>query len=177
MFEFNEDDLRSNKRGQLSQRQRDWLKDIGRGAVRVQKGNVGIVVFFMFLGVCIMLGLYLSNEDARAALFSNPVYLLSFPIIVLFVLGVYALSILLARWNADKLNNAVLSSVSGTVRFDEDSSGKSGITTYFVIVGRKKFKFAEEMSSVFKEGEEYKVYYCKAGMYEFVMSYEQLYGS
>ena len=177
MFEFNEDDLRSNKRGQLSQRQRDWLKDIGRGAVRVQKGNVWIVVFIMFLGLSIMLGLYLSDEDARAALFSNPVHLLSFPIIVLFVLGVYALSILLARWNADKLNNAVLSSVSGTVRFDEDSSGKSGITTYFVIVGRKKFKFADAMSNIFKEGEEYKFHYCKAGMYEFVMSYEQLHGS
>lgn len=177
MFEFNEDDLRSNKRGQLSQRQQDWLKGIGRGAVRVQKGNVWVVVFFMFLGLCIMLGLYLSDEDARAALFSNPVHLLSFPIIVLFVLGVYALSILLARWNADKLNNAVLSSVSGTVRFDEDSSGKSGITTYFVIVGRKKFKFADAMSNIFKEGEEYKFHYCKAGMYEFVMSYEQLHGS
>ena len=177
MFEFNEDDLRSNKRGQLSQRQQDWLKGIGRGAVRVQKGNVWVVVFFMFLGLCIMLGLYLSDEDARAALFSNPVHLLSFPIIVLFVLGVYALSILLARWNADKLNNAVLSSVSGTVRFDEDSSGKSGITTYFVIVGRKKFKFADAMSNIFKEGEEYKFHYCKAGMYEFVMSYEQLRGS
>ena len=177
MFEFNEDDLRSNKRGQLSQRQQDWLKGIGRGAVRVQKGNVWVVVFFMFLGLCIMLGLYLSDEDARAALFSNPVHLLSFPIIVLFVLGVYALSILLARWNADKLNNAVLSSVSGTVRFDEDSSGKSGITTYFVIVGRKKFKFADAMSNIFKEGEEYKFHYCKAGMYEFVMSYEQWHGS
>ena len=109
-----------------------------------------------------MLGLYLSDEDARAALFSNPVHLLSFPIIVLFVLGVYALSILLARWNADKLNHAVLSSVSGTVRFDEDSSGRSGVTTYFVIVGRKKFKFAEDMSGTFREGEEYKFYYCKA---------------
>ena len=63
---------------------------------------------------------------------------------------------------------------SGKVRFDHDSSGKSGITTYFVIVGKKKFKFSDEMSHVFKERQRYKFYYCRAGMYEFVMSYEQV---
>ena len=30
------------------------------------------------------------------------------------------------------------------------------------------------MSAVFKEGEKYKFYYCKTGLYEFVMSYERL---
>jgi hypothetical protein len=32
----------------------------------------------------------------------------------------------------------------------------------------------EEMSATFKEGEKYKVYYCKAELYEFVMSLEEL---
>lgn len=37
------------------------------------------------------------------------------------------------------------------------------------------FKFtADDVSGTFKEGEKYKFYYCKAGMYEFVMPYEQL---
>jgi hypothetical protein len=30
------------------------------------------------------------------------------------------------------------------------------------------------MSGTFKEGEKYKFYYCKAGFYEFVMSYERI---
>ena len=30
------------------------------------------------------------------------------------------------------------------------------------------------MSSAFKEGAKYKVYYCKPGMYEFVMSVEKM---
>ena len=30
------------------------------------------------------------------------------------------------------------------------------------------------MSSVFTEGEKYKVYYCKSGVYEFVLSLERL---
>jgi hypothetical protein len=174
MFEFTADDLAANKRGQLSPDQREWLKMIGKGGVRLQGFNVWIAVGFMFLGLCITLGLYLSNEDSRAALFSNPLNILIFPIIILVVVGILVLSILLARWNADKLQNAVLSSVSGNIRFDYDSSGESGITTYFVIVSRKKFKFADDMSHVFNEGEKYKFYYCRAGLYEFVLSYEKV---
>jgi hypothetical protein len=173
MFEFTEEDLKANKRGQLSPSQREWLKMIGKGGVRMQGFNVWIAIGFMFLGLGITLGLYLSNEESRAALFSNPLNILIFPATILVVVGLLVLSILLARWNADKLQNAALSSVSGNVRFDHDSSGKSGITTYFVIVGRKKLKFADEMSHVFREGQKYKFYYCKAGMYEFVMSFEQ----
>ena len=174
MFEFTAEDLKVNKRGQLSPRQKEWLKMIGQGGVRVQSFNIWIAIGFMFLGLCITLGLYLQNEDSRAALLANPVNLLIFPITILVVVGILVLSIVLARWNANKLQNATLSSVSGNVRFDQDSSGESGITTYFVIVGKKKFKFADDMSKTFKESEKYRFYFCKAGMYEFVMSYEQL---
>jgi hypothetical protein len=174
MFEFTAEDLAANKRGQLSPGQKEWLKMIGKGGVRMQGFNVWIAIGFMFLGLCITLGLYLSNEDSRAALFSNPLNISIFPSIILFVVGILVLSILLARWNADKLQNAAISSVSGNVRFDYDPSGQSGITTHFVIVGRKKFKFADDMSYVVKEGEKYRFYYCKAGFYEFVLSFEQI---
>jgi hypothetical protein len=174
MFEFTAEDLKANKRGQLSANQRDWLKMIGKGGVRMQGCNVWIAIGLMFLGLGITLGLYLSNDDSRAALFSNSLNLLIFPIIILVVVAILVLSILLARWNANKLQSAVLSSASGNVRFDHDSSGESGITTHYVMAGKKKFKFADDMSSVFKEGEKYKFYYCKAGLYEFVMSYEQI---
>ena len=174
MFEFTAEDLAANKRGRLSPGQRDSLKMIGKGGVRMQGFNVWIAIGFMFLGLCITLGLYLSNEDSRAALFSNPLNILIFPVTILVVVGILVLSILLARWNADKLQNAILSSVSGNVHFDYHSAGESGITTYFVIVGKKKFKFADDMTPIFKEGEKYKFYYCKAGFYEFVLSYEKV---
>ncbi len=174
MFEFTEEDLKINKRGQLSPSQKEWLKMVGKGGVRVQGFNVWIAVGFMFLGLCITLGLYLSNEDSRAALFANPSNLLIFPITIVVVVGILVLSIILARWNANKLGNAVLSSVSGKARLDYDSSGKSGLTSYYVFVGKKRFTFGDDMSGIFKEGEKYKVYYCKAGMYEFVMSYEHI---
>lgn len=174
MFEFNEEDLKINKRGQLSPSQKEWLKMVGKGGVRVQGFNVWIAIGFMFLGLCLILALFLQNEDSRAALFANPLNLLIFPILILVVVGILVLSLLLARWNANKLQNAVLSSVSGNIRLDYDSSGKSGVPSFYAFVGKKRFTFGDDMSSVFKEGEKYKVYYCKAGMYEFVMSYERL---
>ena len=174
MFEFNEEDLKANKRGQLSRSQKEWLAMVGKGGVRLQGFNVWIAIGFMFLGLCLTLALFLQNEDSRSALFANPLNLLIFPIMIVVIVGILVLSLLLARWNANKLQNAVLSSASGAVRFDEDSSGKSGITSYYVFIGKKKFTFGDNMSRVFEEGEKYKVYYCKAGMYEFVMSYEKL---
>ena len=83
------------------------------------------------------------------------------------------MSIVLAYWNANKLENATLLSVTGNIRLDEDASSKGG-TTYYVFVGKKRFAFGEDMSHIFKEGSNYKVYYCKPGMYEFVMSLEQM---
>lgn len=130
-----------------------------------------ITVGFMFLGLCILLALSFQNEDARTALLANPMNLLVFPITILLVGGILVLSIALAYWNANKLENATLLSVTGSIRLDEDASAKGG-TAYFVYVGKKKFTFGEDMSHVFKEGEKYKVYYCKPGMYEFVMSCE-----
>ena len=90
------------------------------------------------------------------------------------ILGILALVIFLNYRSANRLENSVLSSASGTVRFDQDSSGNSGITSYYVFVGKKRFTFGDDMGHVFKEGGKYRVYYCKSGVYEFVMSYEAL---
>jgi hypothetical protein len=174
MFEFTADDLQSNRRGLLSARQKEWLRITARGVRSFSWKGALITIAFTFLGLCILLALFLQNEDSRAALFSSPVNLIMFPVIVLIILGILALMIFLNYRNANKLENSVLSSSSGAIRFDQDSSGESGITSYYVFVGKKRFTFADDMSRVFKEGEKYKVYYCKSGVYEFVMSYEQI---
>ena len=173
MYEFTEEDLKHNKRGQLSPSQKEWLKMIARGARSFSWTNSFIAIGFAFFGLCIILALNLQNERTRAALFSDPINLIVLAAIIPLILGILALAIFFNYRNANKLENAVISSASGVVRFDTDSSGESGITTYFVIVGKKKFKFGDDMSSTFKEGEKYKFYYCKAGLYEFVMSYEK----
>jgi hypothetical protein len=173
MFEFTEEDLKINKRGQLSPSQKQWLKGIAQGTRSFSWTGLFISMGFAFLGLCIVLGLSLQNERSRAALFSDPMNLIVLIGTLPLILGIFALVIFLNYRNANKLENALLSTASGAVRFDEDSSGDSG-TTYYVIVGKKKFKFADDMSHALKEGEKYKFYYCRAGFYELVMSYEKV---
>ena len=173
MFEFTEEDLNLNKRGQLSPSQKEWLKGIAQGTRSFSWTGLFITMGFAFLGLCIVLGLSLQNERSRAALFSDPMNLIVLLGTIPLILGIMALVILLNYRNANKLENAVLSTASGAVRFDEDSSGNSG-TTYYVIVGKKKFKFGDDMSHLLNEGEKYKFYYCRAGFYELVMSYQKV---
>lgn len=174
MFDFTEEDLKVNKRGQLSERQKEWLKIVARGVRSFSWKSAFISIGFTFLGLCIVLALYLQNEDSRAALFSSPINLIVFIGILPLILGILALVIFLNYRNANRLENSLPSSASGEIRFDQDSSGESGITSYYVFVGKKRFTFGDDMSRVFKDGEKYKFYYCKSGAYEFVMSYEQM---
>ena len=174
MFEFTEDDLKANTRGQLSQSQKEWLKSIAQGTRSSSWTGLFVTLGFAFLGLCIVLGLSLQNERSRAALFSDPMNLIVLIGIVPLILGIFALVIFLNYRSANKLENSVLSSVSGPVRHDYDSSGNSGVTSYYVFVGKKRFSFGDDMSDTFKEGDKYKFYYCKSGLYEFVMSYERL---
>jgi hypothetical protein len=174
MFEFTEDDLNVNKRGQLSQSQKEWLKSIAQGTRSSSWTGLFITMGFVFLGLCIVLGLSLQNERSRAALFSDPMNLIVLMGIVPLVLGILVLAIFLNHRSANRLENSALSSVSGPVRLDYDSSGESGLTSYYVFVGKKRFTFGDDISRVFKEGEKYKVYYCGSGVYQFVMSYERM---
>ena len=174
MFEFNAEDLKANQCGQVSPRQKEWLKMVARGARSFSWTGAVVIIGFAALGLCMILALSLQNEDSRAALFSNPMNLLMFPVIILVIVGIIVLSIALAYWNAHQLENATLLSVIGNTRFDESYSSKSNIRSYYVYVGKKRFTFGDDMSRTFKEGGKYKVYYCKPGMYEFVMSFEKV---
>lgn len=174
IYEFTEDDLKSNQRGFLTKGQREYLKMIGEGGVRLQKWNVRIAVVFMFLGLCLILVLYLQNESTRAALFSNPLNLLIFPAVILAISLILVFSLWLARRISDKLTDAELKVAEGKVRLDQQYNSKAAFTSYYVHVGRKKFGFTESMGHVFREGEKYRVYYCKASVHELIMSYERV---
>jgi len=174
IFDFTEEDLKSNKRGQLSPRQKEWLKMVARGFRSFSWKSALITIAFTFLGLCIVLALYLQNQDTRAALFSNPVNLIMFPVIMVVIMGILALVIFLNYRNANRLENSNLLSAEGKIHLEEDSSGESGVTSHYVLVGKKRFAFGEDISRVFKEGAKHKVYYCKSGVYEFVLSLERV---
>ena len=146
---------------------------VARGARSFSWTGAVVIIAFASLGICIMLAVALQNEDSRAAL-SDPRFLIIFPVIGVVIFGIIVLSIALAYWNAHKLENGTLLSVSGNIRFDESYSSKSNIRSYYVIVGKKRFTFGDDMSHRLSEGEKYKFYYCKPGMYEFVLSFERM---
>jgi hypothetical protein len=174
MYEFTDNDLNYNKRRQLSPEQKAWLASMAGLNRRYSWRTAILMTGFAMIGLCLLLAMFLSNERSRAALFSDPVNLIVMLAVVPLVMVVLGVAIFINYRTANKLENAVIAVASGPVRFDRDYSSQSGLTTYLVIVGNKKFKFGEDMSSVFKEGGQYTVYYCKAGVYEFVMSYEKV---
>ncbi|HUN23046.1 MAG TPA: hypothetical protein PK299_07960 [Anaerolineales bacterium] len=174
MFEFDTDDLKSNRLGQISVRQREWLKGIAQGARKTSWSNTFIAIGFAILGLCVILALYLQNESTRKALFSNAMNGVVLIGGIFAILGILALGIVLAYWNSRRLQNATLLSVTGKVRFDESYSSNSNLRSYYVIVGTKRFAFGNDIRRNFSEGAKYRFYYCKPGMYEFVLSYEKV---
>jgi len=174
MFDFTPEELNLNKQGQLSDNQRETLRMTARGVRKSSRAGVYITIGFMLLGLCIIFSMYLQNEYTRAALFSNPRNLLWFPAIALIVTVLLAFSLLSARWVSNRLLNAQLQVAEGKIRLDQNYSANAGFTSYYVYVGKKKFSFSEDMSAIFKEGEKYKVYYCKASAYELIMSFEKM---
>jgi len=172
LFDFTEEDLKLNQRGQVSSRQREWLNMTAQGIRGSSWTSVYVTVGFLIFGLCLILGLYLQNEDSRAALFANPLNLLVFPVTIVAVAIILTLSIIYMRRLANRLAGAQIQSAQGKIRLEEEH-GEGG-TAYYVFVGKKKFAFGEDMSRTFKEGEKYKVYYCKSGVYEMILSLEKM---
>lgn len=174
MFEFTEEDLKSNKRGFFSASQKATLKGYAEGMRSTQRGGLWVVVFFLFFGLCIILGMSLANESSRRALFASPFNLIVLAMTVPVVLGIFALSIWAAYRRADRLTNAELKSIEGVARLDESHDEGVG-STYYVMIGKVKLPIPQESSgSVFQEGKRYRIFYCHVSMIKFILSFEKL---
>ena len=170
LFEFTEEDLRSNKRGIVTPSQLKWLKGFARGIVASHRGGWPVIIFFLLLGTGVILAMNLSNESARRAFFADPIIAIvlcaAFPV----VLGIYAVSAIFTSRRADKLSTPVLKTAEGIISLDEEHSDVG--RTYFVYVGRTRFKFGGDMSQQFPEGRNCRVYYCETIMLYAILSYE-----
>jgi len=174
IFDFTPADLKSNQRGFISERQRAYLQGMAAGIRRFFWSSIPIALGFLLFGMCLILAMFMQNASSRAALFSSPLNLFLLAATMGVVLMLLALSIFLARRQAASLAQARLQSVQGEIRLDEDYSPNSGITSYRVYVGTHRFSFSEDMSQVFQQGRQYRVYFCKSGVYEPILSVEEL---
>lgn len=174
IFDFTPTDLKSNQQGFISERQRAHLQGMAAGIRRFSWSSIPIVLGFLLFGMCLILAMFMQNASSRAALFSSPLNLFLLAATAVVVLVLLALSIVLARRQAASLAAARLQSVQGEIRLEEYFSPNSAITSYRVYVGGHRFSFSEDMSQVFRDGGKYRVYYCKSGVYEPILSMEEL---
>jgi hypothetical protein len=173
VYEFTEQELISNQRGFMSSGQKEMIYQYAAGIRRSQRSTAKVAIIFPFIGLCIILGISLSNEDARAALFSNILNLIVLAGLIPLVLGIFALSIYLADKRADKLATSQLSTVEGRVQLDEAHSSRVG-SAYYVIIGKTQFVFPEDISHIFPENSKFRFYFCETTMLKLILSYEKI---
>ncbi len=173
VYEFTEQELISNQRGFMSSGQKEMIHQLAAGIRRSQRATARVAIIFPGVGLLIILGISLSNESARAALFSNLLNLIVLACLIPLVLGIFALSIYLADRRADKLATSQLSTVEGRVRLDETHSSTVG-SAYYVIVGKTRFVFPEDISHIFPENSKFRFYYCETTMLKLILSYEKI---
>ena len=174
IFEFTREDLKSNRAGYISRRQREWLDRIAGGMVRSSRSNAIIALGFVFLGLILILFLYMQNESSRAALFSSSLNLLLVAGAVALVLIILVLAMVLTRRRSSELAAARLQKTEGVVRLEQSLSPGSAITSYYVFVGEKRFAFSEDMSSVFTEGRNFRVFFIQSGPMQMILSLERM---
>lgn len=172
LYEFTEEDLRSNQRGFITPAQMKFLNGFAKGIVASHRGGWPVIIFFLVLGLGMILAMNLSNESTRRAFFANPTIVIVLCAIVPVVLGIYGVSAIFAKRRADQIANPVLKIAEGTITLDEESSSVG--PTYFVLVGEDEFKFGGDMSPYFPEGHKCRIFYSETSMLKIILSYEFL---
>jgi hypothetical protein len=173
-FDFTEAEVQLNKKGVLSPRQKQVLKSTAHGMRASWKSGIWIIFFFLALGLCITIGVFLQGMDARNLRVLGPQMAIGLCFAVFAVFVITALGIFISRRQAAKLEVAPLLSAEGIIRHDSSYSVESGFKSYYVYFGNKRFSFPDDMSHVFPAGATFRVYYCKVGQIELIMSFERL---
>lgn len=172
LYEFTEDDLRSNQRGFITPAQLNFLKSFAKGLVASHRGGWPIIIFFLLLGTGMILAMNLSNESARRAFFADPIIAIVLCATIPVVLGIYGVSAIFAKRRAEQIASPVLKIAEGTIKLDEESSRVG--TTYFVLLGEDEFKFGDDMSAYFPEGQKCRIFYSETSLLKIILSYEFL---
>ncbi|MBK8784053.1 MAG: hypothetical protein IPO22_20195 [Anaerolineales bacterium] len=112
--------------------------------------------------------------DARTLQTLGPQMLAGWCFTIVAVLTVYSLSIFFSFRRAAKMEVAPVLSAEGIISHDSDYSSNAGLRSYYVYFGKKRFSFPDEMNRTFPEGSTFRIYYCKVGQIELIMSFERL---
>jgi len=173
IYPFSKDDLRSNQNGFVGVGHKAWMEAMARGVVRMSWLGLPIAVFFVLLGSALIIALFLQNSDSREVFFSGPGVILGLMASCVVVLLLVGLGIFMARRQAERMHNPELRAVQGAASSRPDYSAE-GVTTYHLQIGQQKLPFGDAPSSIFKEGEAYRLYFCQVGYFHLILSYERI---
>ena len=171
-FDFTEDDLSANRRGAVSEHQRDRLRGMAHG-IGGWSPTFLISFGFIFLGSCLILAMFLQNEDTRAVLFSDPLNVVLLGLSILVALAAIIGAKLWSRKQGEGLVNAPLQKAEGKAQVTATHFKRGGYGCR-IQVGDKKYNFTDEYGRCFKDGTMYSIYYCKSGPYDPILSVDVL---
>lgn len=172
MFNFTNDDLRSNQAGRISARQQAWLTQLGRTSIRWGGATLWVGLVFMFFFVFLILALFMMNEGTRKLLVSaSPMFAAALCFVLLAILLFSILSRSIAQKRAAEVSQAQLLSAEGMAKLGETRSAQWG-TGYYLEIGETRF--AIDARNSFEEGECYRVYYGKIPAGNLILSYEKI---
>jgi hypothetical protein len=172
MFDFTQDDLRSNQRGQISTRQQEWLAQMARTTVRWGGTTLWVGLFFMIFAVCLILSLFTMNEDSRKLLASaSPMLAAAFCFVFLGIILFSLLSRRVTEKQAMEFTQAALGSVEGIAKLGETFNPRWG-HGYYLEIGETRF--AVDARNNFEEGKRYRVYYGSVPRVNLIFSYEKI---
>ncbi len=181
-FDFMPEDLDANRRGIISEHQRQRLISMGREGRKFTDKSVIWLFLFLVVAGGLILAMQFSSAGSPSALLSE---LLSDPFSLAIQVGsvcaVGLLAIALVYFLNRRTNAAVLNSANGPLLSDEGVAKiATGYTKYgsqykIVRIGEKKYKLLEEYAGIFKSGRRYRIYYVKAGaLGDLILSVDEL---
>ncbi len=178
-FNYTEADLETNRRGSISEAQRERLAQIG-GSIRSASGRgIWVIYGFVGLGICLWSAVYLYNSpNDFVKTIWNPSNLAAIAFAGLLLVAIVGYSVWQARRNSAGLTDPRLPLLraEGRASVRKVSYYSRGVPrSYFAVtVGNKTFKWMEDIASFFLDGTSYCIYYCRSGPYEQVLSIDRL---
>lgn len=172
MFDFSQDDLRGNKEGRISARQKEWLDKLGSTTVKWGGVTFWIAIAFVPIFAIFILALFLINENTRTLMRASfPMLAATLCIVVVAIFVFSFLGIKRARSQAAEIAKVELLVAEGIARLGETRSPRWG-TGYFLDIGETRF--AIDARDKFQEGQRYRVYYGRVSSWNLILSYERI---
>jgi len=151
-FGFGKDDLSANKRGKITERQRNLLSQY----IKITRFNSGLAIFLTVASVLFVFGLPLLISSGSAIKQALP-YLLGTALFVLAITG-YFTSIGLKRLRT--LQNEVVSIREGAIRLDIKKLDYGNLKAYYVWIDDFRLQLtSEKQFKSLADGANYRIYY------------------